>query len=478
MRISTQIISLLTILLIVSCSHQTAEKTGLVNPPIPSLNPAFVEFDLNASSDTVVLIPNSLGTTITYKANSLIDKEGNIVTGMVKFKYREFHNAYSTILAGIPMNYNEKGRSEHFETAGMFELRAFKENDPVSITNENPLGVKFGGKTEGDDFPFFYLEEENNEGWKFLGEKASEINLEKKLALSELKKKKEQISSIPFEKNHFVFNYDAALDIYFKDDYKKIRSNYKNSHVKNKIKKFGLDWIPAHTNDNVNYKGSAYPAIMMVWKNLSEKPFPSWSDNAEVKLKKVKGEIYEIAFKNWDSGKTAKHTAELVMPIKSLFAFSPESWKTKYDEQMAIVLMEEERFQKMADVFRYFEINNFGIYNYDKFINTREAVSIAADFNFEEKIHIENDLKIFCVLNDGRGLMTFSPEMWKDFAVFKNSGMKIFTILPPNKIAMFPTENIEQVFSEIKKGNLKNYSFAIKTTGALEKPEDLELALK
>jgi hypothetical protein len=464
-----------------ACKNETQhepELTRLVNPPIPALAPSFVNFEVDASLDTVFTIPGSVGTSITYRANSLTDSDGNTITGPVTFHYREFHDVYATVLAGIPMNYIENGAKEHFETAGMFELRAFKNGEPLSVKKDNSIGVKFGGKTSGDDFSFFYLDEESKKGWKMIGMEPAMVNEEKIELQTRIEKSKEKLNPIPFEKGHFVFNYQAAMDVFFNNDYSEIRKNCENKQIQKKIAGYGLSWIPAHTWENIIFKGQSYPAIMMAWKTKTSSPIPSWADYPDVQLKKINTKEYSLTLEDKKKGKKATIYIEPVMPLKSLFAFSADSWSKKHEQNMQIILEEEERMRKMAEVHRYFEINNFGIYNYDKFINTREAIALNADFNFNEAVVIKSDMKIFCSLNDSKGLMAFEYKDWNDFNIINSPDLKMFAILPPNKLVVLSPAKTQDAFKEIKEKGFKSYLFKMDKHYILDKPESLELALK
>jgi hypothetical protein len=467
----------LAVLILASCSESpvASVKKSLVNPPIPSLDPKYEKFVLDAGKDTSIIVPNTLGTVITYKANTLMDTLNRPVKGRVIFKYREFHDAYKTVLAGIPMTYDNNGKQENFETAGMFELSASQYARPVAIRKGNSIGVKFGGKTPGNDYPFYYLDEQK--GWSRLDLDSAEVNQEKVEARMKLEKKKKQLSPIPFDDDHFVFNYDAALDVYYKDNRQQIYANRNSSSVKHKIKKYGLKWIPAYDWEAIKFKGAEYPAMMMVWKNLSGGKLPSMGEYAEAKLTPLGNNIYQVTLQN-QKGKKAVIKAEVVMPLRSLFAFTAEQWKTKYDENMKLVHMEEERMAKMAEVFRYYEVNNFGTYNYDKFMKQGEIVMVDAEFKFDTAKPDLGDTKIYCVLNEGRGVMTWEPEMWKNFYFLKRNDMKMFTLLAPNKLVVFPSEKIDSVFNEIKAKKLKEYEFGMVTTKELKDPSDLEMALK
>jgi hypothetical protein len=477
MKSQMLVIPAAAVLILVSCNSQepVTLKKRMINPPLPSLDPGFEKFTVDAGKDTTITVPNTLGTVISYRANSLTDSAGMLVKGNVEFRYREFHDAYSTVLSGIPMSCEKNGKWESFETAGMFELRAEQKGKALFIRNESSVGVKFAGKTSGDDFSFYYLDEEK--GWNQLGLNPAEENIEKAAARKVVRRKKKELSPIPFGKDHFILNYLAALDIYFGEDQKLIRKNYESAHTRKKIRDYGLQWIPAYSWKEVVYKGVPYPSMMLVWKNLSGQPLPSGPDYLDISLDSLGNNIYQLTLSD-QKGKKTVLKVQPVLPLQHLFAFSAQQWRTKYEENMQLVMEEEKRVEKMAEVFRFYKVNNFGIYNYDKFLKNEEAVTVKAEFRFDSPAPLSGDFEIYCVMNEGRGLVKTRYSDRGRFTFLRRGDMRLFTLLPPNRLVVFPPERTFQVYDEINSGGLKEYEFNMPTKTLLKSTSDLELALK
>ncbi len=81
-----------------------------LTPPIQDLTPRFETLTFDASKGTTFRRPS--GTKITIPAHALTDKNGQILRGSVSLRYREFQDALSVYLAGIPMDY----KGGHFST--------------------------------------------------------------------------------------------------------------------------------------------------------------------------------------------------------------------------------------------------------------------------------------------------------------------------------------------------------------------------
>lgn len=137
-----------------------------VKPPIENLDIQNQTFSVDASRDTVLVAES--GSQINIKANSFLDKKGNPVQGNVDISYREFHDVVDIFLSGIPMSYDSAGTEYHFESAGMFEIRGFKDHNEVFISDASPVNILLASKQEGDRFNIYKLDDKNGD-WSYLG---------------------------------------------------------------------------------------------------------------------------------------------------------------------------------------------------------------------------------------------------------------------------------------------------------------------
>lgn len=110
--------------------------------------------------DEELAISAKSGTRITIPANTLVNSLGNLITGDVTFKYREFLDQKDIFLSGIPMNYDSAGVKMNFESGGMFELLAYQNDQPVFIAPEKTVQVELASKEVGDNFNIYYYSPE------------------------------------------------------------------------------------------------------------------------------------------------------------------------------------------------------------------------------------------------------------------------------------------------------------------------------
>lgn len=105
---------------------------------------------------------------------AFLDKNGQPVTGNVEIRYREFHDPADIMLAGIPMTYDSAGERRHFESAGMFELTAWKGSEPLRVNPAQPIKVHMVSHTDDDKFNVYYLDTAKK-NWEYLKKDKAEL---------------------------------------------------------------------------------------------------------------------------------------------------------------------------------------------------------------------------------------------------------------------------------------------------------------
>ncbi|MCU0431828.1 MAG: hypothetical protein MUC87_00070 [Bacteroidia bacterium] len=132
-----------------------ADTRNPVDPPFSDISIQPNEYLVDA--ETADTIQAATGTSIIIPAGILVDKEGNPVKGQVKYRFREFHSAAEVIVSGVTMLYDSAGKTNSFETAGMFELTASQNNSPVYIKPGKSIEVNVASNVPGT-FNFYKLD--------------------------------------------------------------------------------------------------------------------------------------------------------------------------------------------------------------------------------------------------------------------------------------------------------------------------------
>jgi hypothetical protein len=171
---------------------------------------------------------------------------------------------------------------------------------------------------------------------------------------------------------------------------------------------------------------------------------------------------------------------EAVMPLKSLFAFSPEQWKKDYEKTLAKVRAEQVRVKQMASLYRTFEVNNFGLYNWDKLMKDENAVILAANFDFPSEINPKlTELNVVYISGDNKGIITFTKASWDKMALLPDKKGRLFTILPNNKVALFNNTQYSHLdFEKWRKEKTPQYLFDMKTQNDVQTEADLRRILQ
>ncbi len=478
----------LAVILVCSCSETTTtqrqeaiaenrfEATDLdtfIKPPITGLEPPYATFTLNASKGATFRLPT--GSEIVVPADAVADKDGKILRGSVKLLYREMHDAISVFLAGIPMQY--KGGS--FSTAGSFDLRCA--TDGAYLVK--PVAVKMASFTEGFDYNFFYLNEKNRQ-WDSIGTRRPTIN-SIKLKLTQKVENERFALGFPLNRQYFAFNYLSIVDVFYNDDWRILGSENTTDSafaaISEKLKAYGLGWESSYCDNNemIEWEGASYPAALFVWKNLDQVEFPYWAKKSYGKLIKSGENRYTYFVENHRDSAVFEARLEAVMPLKSLFAFEPEVWKNRYAATLQRVKEESERARKMANLYRSFEVKNFGLYNWDKLMKAENAVVLEANFDFPVNINKKlTTLNVVYISGDNKSVITFTPESWDKLALVPDAGGRLFSILPGNRIALFSNDKYSRLdFERWRKQQTPQYFFELEDKNIIKTEADLRRIL-
>ena len=457
---------------VVSCKREpvsTEKIVPFVNPPFPGFDPEFAHFTFNAEKGELFKMPS--GTEITIPPNAIIDSNGNSVSGEIQFNYREMHDATSIYFAGIPMTYG----NGHFETAGSFEMRVKKGNDDLYLDSTKQVEVKFASFQSGDDYDFYYLNEKAG-GWDNLGSSQPVVNEEKVKLKKKISKMNPKLK-FPLDQQYFAVNYKAILDVYYNDNLMNVNHN----QAQKKMKAYGLGWNDIFLYQTIEYKGQKELAALMVWKNISQKGFPKWTSGMTGELEHIKNNNYNLKVtSNKDSSKVFTTQVEVVMPLKALFAFGPGYWKNDYNAAMAKVDAAYKQMNQMAEVYRTFSANHFGIYNWDKMMKEEDKLILSADFEYGAEPELElADLEIVYVTGDNKGLIKFPRSVWHEMALIADPGARMFAILPGKKIALYPADKFAEIeFDELRAMEKPAFLFDMEIEEKpMESIEDLRIAL-
>ena len=155
-------------------AEKIVTTTPFIIPPVVASNIVTEAFVVNAEVDTTIICKN--GSFVKIPANVFEDEKGNDVKGKVEIKYREFHDQIDILLSGIPMNYDSAGNHYQLESAGMFEILAFKNNETIHLKANKQLNVSMVSKTNNtNDYNIYYLDTVKQQ-WLYKSENTAKNN--------------------------------------------------------------------------------------------------------------------------------------------------------------------------------------------------------------------------------------------------------------------------------------------------------------
>jgi len=156
-------IIVIVILIIAKCNCRTEPKLAVkvVNPPIPTADIPFKEYEVDAAKGDTIVYPS--GSVLLFPKDAFVDKNGKLIEGKVNIKYREFHNPVDQFLSGIPMGYDSAGVHYTFESAGMCDIQAFKDGQPVYVNKQNKTEINIATQNTDLAQNLYYLDTTTNQ---------------------------------------------------------------------------------------------------------------------------------------------------------------------------------------------------------------------------------------------------------------------------------------------------------------------------
>ena len=482
MKTHFKLILLVTLFFIFSCSDKVIEKP-FISPPFANLNPEYLEYDLDISKADTIFIES--GTEIIIPPNIWINKAGEKITGKINLKYREFSDAIDIFLAGVPLHYDSAQVKNNLKTAGMFEIRAFKDTNEVFINKGSFIDVKLASNIEGDEYNFYTLDEKAK-NWTYKGTDKAVFN-------SKINKFKDTIEKItpkhpfPFTKDYFALDYYAILDVYF--NVKPAGNLYpyeNNKTLKRKSEQYGLNWSGIYgTWNKLFFNGRQYFAYEMVWKNVSGKKIPHWVktkkyhlDNRLIKCKPMGKNKYfmHVVDNDYNTKKEFKFFAEVIKPLKEVFKQMPEDWKNEYEIVQKQIAETKRRLAMQKQFLRTYKIDQTGFHNWDVINKRDDKILVKADFQFQKK---ELDIKTIPLMyftDNNQAYVKIPYRDWDKIKLIPDSTAKFIAVLSEDRAAVFTTKEYNNIdFKELRSKKEASYTFTMKTKKITDRNDFLKM---
>jgi hypothetical protein len=192
-----------------------------------------------------------------------------------------------------------------------------------------------------------------------------------------------------------------------------------------------------------------------------------WSKGASSVLwektsQKLPSDVYQLSFKK-DSVQFHTYTYLNQIQLKLL---------TKYQNQYDLILESEikakkkeqaERVEEEDKLVRSFAINNFGIYNWDRFYKDTNAVFVNAKMELDTSVTEFNDITFFLITGKDRNVVIkyYSSALDK-FRFVPEDNNVLLAVLPNDRIALFDEEQFRKLdIAELKQKQTYNFKLKI-----------------
>ncbi len=418
------------------------------------------------NNDRDTLIQLSSGTRISLQKGTFADENGKTIKGNVNLHYREFHNMAETLLGNIPMDYDSAGRQYHFESAGMFEIKADADGQAIKILANKPIQVQLASlDRRAEKFNQYFLE--NRDGnWKYLG-KDTPFTVEKMKPISEPlqvnsytnlnPKKAEAITQLNPDKQQFKIeipkNTFPELQGYTNLQFEVSTQNKKFDPAKTQqdwvnveIEKFGSgrDYKFTFVGLKENYEVLGYPVLDSLNYQTEFKKFEKMhtaSLDKKVQLKKQQIEAQQAWEKRSQNFEQATQNYRL----------ANGGTRSNNSDSSILASMKVVNTQAIDQVvYRSFQVKNFGIYNSDCPQNLPNDIIVRA--SFEDGVgNIIQPQTIYLIEKGKNAVYTYYSGA--KFG-FNPSSENVILMIINNKLYTVKSEE----FDEIKKGE-KSHTF-------------------
>ena len=417
-------------------------NSTLIAPPLENVDVSFKKMTVQAEKGGQLSLDN--GTQIIVPEGAFVDADGQPITGEVAIKYREFHNAADIIASGIPMT-NSTG-DKYMQTAGMFEIRGEHKETPVHIAEGKSLEVKMASfVNDGQQYEFFQLDEEGGD-WQTLGTADVEKNPVK---IQKLK----NLPTLPEKPTKPEAPTEEAFKFNFNVNYQKFPE----------LRAYeGVIW---------QYAGNTTAT------NPKENEWIFDEDWADISLEKIGNGRYKFILKS--SGNTFSSEVQPVFEGKNLQKAMADFEKRqgKYNEIKEQRIEEEERLVQEADFLRSYQVQDFGVFNWDVWKDPNREI-LTAKFDFGSQINPDvNHVTIFLITASKRSVVKYKSHDFHKFSFDPNQENELVAVLPGNKLAKFTAQDFRTIDIQSIKNN-KSYTFKMKVHAkSIESVDDLEGAL-
>lgn len=428
-------------------------STAFVQAPLKGLDIPDTTFLVDATeADTFSF---STGSLILVPANAFLTSAGQPVSGNVEIRYREFHDPASIFIAGIPMTYDSAGTRYHFESAGMLEITAWQNGQPLKSNPAAPIEVAMVSQTAVDKFNTYYLDTAAR-NWAFVKRDtvfpiAAQMNSndsfpqQKKPAGPEplrpqLANNKRPSFSIDFDPIEFP-ELNAYKGIRFEVD--EARTPYNRADRK-------IQWDDATIARNSDGR----TLTVTFSRDTLERSYVTYvvvdSRNLESAMK-----VYEERFAAYEAARTGRLNTEIQQQQQLSNNVDKADKKRLRENALALRLAALRARSNVGSkqenqTMRLFVIQDFGIWNSDCPSNLPSAEPLALKLRDSRNNQEITGVKVFLVEKGRNAIFTYSPEALAAFQFTADVDNLLWLVTPDGHLATANADALNSIAGKKK----------------------------
>jgi hypothetical protein len=451
MKKITSKLAIAFILLSLGCNQvvNKISEDGLrkILPPIPDINIGLDNYIINAEEGGTIM--HSTGTLISIPANAFVDKNGNSIKGDVEIQYREMHTLSEIFVSGIPMTYDSAGTEYHFESAGMNEIKGFKDGEPIFINKNKSIDISMKSDKEDSKFNLYYYDTIQNQ-WINKGKDVpvtideTEIEEPAEPLLADSSKKSFSIhvdlTEFPelkvFENTIFQLtdNNENKISPEYSDrlwhnveiEKGKCRGTYNISFTRYD-ENINYEVCPVYDSANIDQAIALYEEKFEMYKTLLLAEIEKEIANREKEFSEMQSRMKE----NSDKYRTEDEEKEKMEILKD----SVRDEVRKYEEVVEV----------RTAIYRTFSIRSFGTYNCDYPLGLPKGGLVFASFTDPDgkALQFVDEISLFQLSN--KMMYRYTIGNFKNFRFNPDSKNVLCGVTTDGKLAYFNANDFKKV---------------------------------
>ena len=431
---------------------------SFINPPLKGVDVAFTNYIINPAKDTVITCAS--GSQIKIPAQAFVDSKGQIVKGPITLKFREFKDAVDIFVSGIPMTYDSLGKEYQFESAGMFEILAYKNKEAVFVNATAPIIVDMASDQTENRFNNYYLDT-IKKNWQYIAEnrqvtdsKSADEKATKQPPakpsnlpiIAPVKSNSKNVFDIAFDNNEFPelagyegIKFEVAAD---EKNYDPKLANKIWESVKIEKHQDDLTYVITFIENSETH-------------SFKVKPVFEGTDYAKATKK------YEQLLADYNKQVTEKTTIEKTkQKLRDSLYTAQRSDVDNINKYGSITASEQAaRFKTEGDIMRVFTIRKFGIWNSDCPSSLPEGQPRFAYFRDKGNNKLVFD-HVYLIEKGKKALYNYYAERLKKFQFDSKAKNTIIAVTKDNQVALFSIADFEKLNNTKRRPHNDTISFA------------------